>query len=150
MKKVLICLMPFIMLLLSACGADESFSPSEVPNFTFNSNYGERTVDDLKLLYPEFFENDFDPAKGIEVYVWQLATDYYSCGMMLGTNRNKTEQEIWSLWNKSMSIEEAKMLLNAINIDKSNVFIIPTTHPLSSYAYEITPEYTEHVRSLFD
>ena len=46
----------------------------------------------LKEKYPEYFE--LGTFKGLEVYAWQMAEDYYRFGLMQGTNRQKTLEEL--------------------------------------------------------
>ena len=109
----------------------------------------EPDMDKLKEQYPEFFEHDGPPAKGIEVYVWQTAEDSYWFGLMYGTNRSKTEEEIWALGETPLTLNEAKALLNECGVDKEGIFIIPVIQPFSSYAYEIDDGYRERVRKMF-
>ena len=61
-------------------------------------------MDSLRVKYPEYF--DLSTFKGLELYVWQMAPDSYSCGLMLGTNRNKTLEELINL--KGASIAEMR------------------------------------------
>ena len=105
-------------------------------------------VEELKQKYPEYFKlNDF---KGVEIYVWEMAEGSYYCGMMGGTNRNKTEEEIWDLARNPISIEDAKIILKEQGIDKKYWLIIPVVQPHSSYHYEIDDAYREKVRKLFE
>ncbi len=83
----------------------------------------------LREKYPEYF--DLSTFKGLEVYVWQMAPNRYSCGVMEGTNRNKTTEELMNL--KGASAEEMKVILSTYHIPKENVFIIPWKHPISGY-----------------
>lgn len=106
-------------------------------------------TDKLRNLYPEFFDDDRPPAKGIEVYVWQMAENSFSCGLMYGTNREKTDEEIWSLQNRSISIDEAKAILNECGVTKDEVIVIPIHQPYSSYMYEIDDAYCKYVTQLF-
>ena len=69
---------------------------------------------------------------------------------MSGTNRNKTEEEIWKLQESSLSVDEAKALLNELEISRNDIIVIPITQPYSSYLYEIDNEYTERVTKLFE
>ena len=90
-------------------------------------------MESLRAKYPEYF--DLSTFKGLEVYVWQMAPDSYSCGLMLGTNRNKTLEELVNL--KGASIAEMRAILSTYDIDEKDVFIIPWQNPISSYI----PEY---------
>lgn len=146
MKITTIVLAASLMLSLTAC--------SEVKGQTSMLSVPEQTVEtkskieEIRAKYPEYFE--LSSFKGIEVYVWQMSEDSYHCGMMSGTNRNKTDEEIWDLAKKPLSIEEAKMILNELGVKKEEVFIIPVVQPFSSYRYEIDDAYREKVRKLFE
>ncbi|MBE6723586.1 MAG: hypothetical protein E7576_00095 [Ruminococcaceae bacterium] len=86
-------------------------------------------MDALRAKYPDYF--DLDTFKGLEVYVWQLAPDSWSCGVMPGTNRNKTLEELMNL--KGASIAEMRAILSTYEIDEEDIFIIPWQNPISSY-----------------
>ena len=79
-----------------------------------------------------------------------MAENSYECGLMSGTNRNKTEEEIWDLHKKPLSIEEAKLILKELGADKDRYFVIPVIQPYSSYRYEIDDAYREKIRKLFE
>lgn len=89
-------------------------------------------MDSLRVKYPEYF--DLSTFKGLELYVWQTAPDSYSCGLMLGTNRNKTLEELINL--KGASIAEMRAILSTYDIDEKDVIIIPWQNPVSSYIAE--------------
>ena len=86
----------------------------------------------LRAKYPEYF--DLGTFKGLELYVWQMAPGSYSCGLMLGTNRNKTLEELMNL--KGASIAEMRAILSTYDINDKDVFIIPWQNPISSYLAE--------------
>ena len=75
-----------------------------------------------------------DTFKGLEVYVWQMASDSYSFGVMSGTNREKTLEELMSL--KGASLEEMRIILSTYDIAQEDVSIIPWQNPISSYLGE--------------
>ncbi len=87
------------------------------------------SMDELKEKYPEYF--DLSTFKGLEVYVWQMAPNSYFCGVMEGTNRNKTLEEMMNL--KGASVEEMKVILSSYDIAGEDIFIIPWQNPISSY-----------------
>lgn len=104
-------------------------------------------IDELRKKYPEYFElGDF---KGVEVYVWQMAENTYRCGLMSGTNRSKSDKEILELEKRSLSVEETKAILNEIDVERSDIVVIPIIQSYSSYAYEIDDAYKEKVANLF-
>lgn len=109
-------------------------------HYTKDEVWGTQTItaDDLRDKYPAYFDLATD--KGLEVYVWQLAPNSYFCGVMEGTNREKTLEELMAL--KGASIAEMKTILSAYDIPKENISIIPWQNPVSSYMgeYWISPE----------
>ena len=141
MKRIIILSLSFIcVFILGGCSSTQT---SNMELETSNSV----DMNKLKERYPEYFElGDF---KGIEVYVWQMAENSYCCGMMSGTNRKKTDEEIRGLQEKSLSVEETKAILNEIGVEGSDIIVIPITQPYSSYMYEIDDVYKENVSNLF-
>ena len=89
-------------------------------------------MESLKAKYPEYF--DLDTFKGLEVYVWQIVPGSYSCGVMSGTNRNKTLEELMNL--KGATIAEMRAILSTYDIAEENVSVIPWQNPVSSYIAE--------------
>jgi Antirepressor regulating drug resistance, predicted signal transduction N-terminal membrane component len=102
--------------------------------YTKGEVWGTETIDldSLREKYPEYF--DLSTFKGLELYVWQMAPDSYSCGLMLGTNRNKTLEELMNL--KGASIAEMRAILSTYDIEEKDIIIIPWQNPISSYIAE--------------
>ena len=146
MRFIPIVLAASLMLSLTAC--------SKVNGATGLSTGSEHRVEtkseieELRAKYPEYFE--MSAFKGIEVYVWEMAEGSYRCGLMSGTNRNKTKEEIWDLAQKSLSIYEAKLILNELGVKKEDIIVIPVVQSYSSYRYEIDDAYREKVKKLFE
>lgn len=110
-------------------------NPIEYSSLQKESGSQNDTTADLETLrekYPEYF--DLDTTKGLEVYVWQMAQGSYSCGVMSGTNRNKTFEELMAL--KGASITEMRAILSTYDIDEQDISIIPWQNPISSYLGE--------------
>ena len=99
--------------------------------YTKDEIWGTETVDlaALREKYPDYF--DLGTFKGLEVYVWQMAPGSYSCGVMLGTNRNKTLEELMNL--KGATLAEMRAILSTYDIDEEDIFVIPWQNPISSY-----------------
>ena len=99
--------------------------------YTKGEIWGTTTVDEsvLREKYPEYY--DLSTFKGLEVYIWQMAPNSYSCGVMEGTNREKTLEEMMNL--KGASIDEMKAILSSYVIPKEDIIIIPWQNPISSY-----------------
>lgn len=92
----------------------------------------ESDMDSLRAKYPEYF--DLSTFKGLELYVWQMGPNSYSCGLMLGTNRNKTLEELINL--KGVTIAEMRAILSTYDIEEKDIIIIPWQNPVSSYIAE--------------
>lgn len=86
----------------------------------------------LREKFPEYF--DLGTFKGLEVYAWQMARDSYSFGIMTGTNRNKSLEEMIHL--KGATASEMKAILSTYDIPKENIIVIPWQNPISSYIGE--------------
>ena len=146
MRLVSIVLAASLMLSVAGCSA-AGRKTEQTAELTYITESREH-LEMLRNKYPEYFKlNDF---KGIEIYVWEMAEGSYHCGMMSGTNRNKTDEEIWNLAKNPLSIEDAKIILKEQGIKKENWIIIPVVQPISSYRYEIDDAYWEKVRKLFE
>jgi len=86
----------------------------------------------LRDKYPDYF--DLTTSNGLEVYVWQMGQGSYSCGVLPGTNQEKTIEELMNL--KDATIAEMRAILSTYDIDAEDVFIIPWQNPVSSYLGE--------------
>ena len=146
MKFTSIVLAASLMLSFAACSAK-----SGETKLTTEPTYKTESMDhiaELKQKHPEYFK--LNAFKGVEIYVWEMAEGSYHCGMMGGTNRTKTDEEIWDLAKNPISIEDAKLILNEQGIKKEYWIIMPVVQPFSSYHYEIDDAYREKVKKLFE
>lgn len=84
------------------------------------------------------------------MFVWQMSEDTYCFGMIYGTNRDISDEEIWKLAEKPLTLNEAKALLNECGVTKDEIFVIPVIQPVSSYEYEINDDYQERVNKFFE
>ena len=102
----------------------------------------------LREKYPEYFEAG--TFKGLEVYVWQMAENDYRFGLMQGTSREKTLEEMMAL--KGASPEEMALILSAFDIEDRDIFVIPWQNPISSYMITDDmvkdPEYISNIRNM--
>ena len=146
MKLITIILAASLMLSATACST--SSGQTELPSGPDYESVSKPDIEKLRKEYPEYFK--LNAFKGVEIYVWQMAEHSYYCGLMSGTNRNKTEEEILDLGRKPLTIEEAKLILNELGIEKENWIIIPVVQGYSSYYYEIDDAYREKVKKLFE
>lgn len=100
---------------------------------------------DLKTKFPEYY--DQETFKGLEVYLWQETDGGYKCRLLMGTNRNKTDEEIIALTNNGATIEEMKVILSSYSINDDMIAIIPIR--ISEASYEIMDSDFESVRKMF-
>ncbi len=118
----------------------------QIPGLT---NLGD--IQSLKEEFPMYF--DLGTFKGLEIYVWQMAENSYSCGVLPGRNRNYTPQEIWSLHQNAATLEQMQAIIASYmasgELTENDVTIIPVTMPHSSYAYVIDDAYCQALRELF-
>ena len=115
---------------MTVSGSEIDFTASDAENVSFQ--HSDHTAEELREKYPAYF--GLSTFKGFEVYVWQLAPDSYSCGVMEGTNREKTLEELMNL--QGASIDEMKAILSSYDIPKENISVIPWQNPISSYLAE--------------
>lgn len=126
---------------LDRFGIDYYTEPKKVENSV------DPTLHPLYKKYPEYF--NLSTFKGLEVYVWQMSGSSYYCGVLEGTNRLKTEEEIQALMMNGATIEEMKEILAVYGIGKNEVFIMPVSNPVASYWYEIDQDYRRKIEAMF-
>ena len=162
MKKKLygiVCLCSLVSTVLCACGkntnpidmntAEGDAYMAYIPDgLKSEYEWNSPEIEKLRKKYPEYFE--LGTFKGLEVYVWQMAEDDYRFGLMQGTNREKTLEELMAL--KGASPEEMALILSAFDIEDRDIFVIPWQNPISSYIVTDDmvkdPEYISNVRNM--
>ena len=72
------------------------------------------TEEELRIRFPQYY--DLITPKGLEVYVWQTADNVYYCGLLPGTNRGATEDEITDLAANGATVEEMKVILSSYGV----------------------------------
>ena len=100
---------------------------------------------DLKTQFPEYY--GLPTTKGLEVYLWQETEGIYKCGLLMGTNRNKTDEEIIGLTHNGATVDQMKEILSSYNIDKNMIAIIPVQ--VSATSYEIVESDIASVEIMF-
>ncbi len=108
-------------------------------------------IESLKAKFPMYF--DLGTFKGLEIYIWQMAENSYSCGVLPGLNRNYSKEEIWNLHQKPASLEEMRAII-AYYLEeglavKEDITLVPVTMPHSSYAYTIDDAYRAKLEKRF-
>mgnify|MGYP007069921568 CR=1 FL=1 len=106
------------------------FSITEDSASVGNSDLNEEQTA-LMERYPEYF--GLDPAKGLDVIVWQMAGESYSFGLLehSETPRDRISRELMDL--KGVSAEQMREILSTYAVSEEGVYIIPWQNPISSY-----------------
>lgn len=133
MKRVVILFFTFtLVIVLGACGNESTVNK------------------ELQRKFPEYY--NLNTAKGLEVYVWQTAEDTYYCGVLPGTNRGKTDEEISNLATNGATVEEMKIILLSYDIsnDDIDIIILPYRQSISDYSYQIDDIYIQNITALFE
>ena len=131
---------------------DENTTTNNKINNEIETNTDTNTsisINVLKDKFPTYF--DLDTTKGITVYVWQMAANSYSCGLLPNSNIGHTELELFDLHLNAASIDEMRSIVTyyyPYNTEKY-VTVCPIIMPISSYAYTIDDNYTQKINELF-
>lgn len=166
-RRILLPLLFLVQITLFGCGRsnEASTSPSNTEEPSASAEIitsddpetpTDRGLEALKEQCPEYFE--LSAFKGIEVYVWETADGAYRCGMMSGTNRMKTAPEIRALEQRSLSVAEAKTVMEELGVENGSILVIPITQPYENGAsddnisepYVIDEEHAEQIYELFE
>ncbi|MBE6730151.1 MAG: M56 family metallopeptidase [Ruminococcaceae bacterium] len=106
-------------------------------------------LEELKNKFPAYF--DLNTSKGLNVYIWQMAENSYSCGLLPAKDTDYTQEELWDLHKASASLEEMRAIIMSYipNISQSDIEVLPIQMPHSSYIYNIDDTYKENLVNLF-
>lgn len=103
-----------------------------------SGNYGETDPNKLSAeqaalmtQYPEYF--GLDASEGLDIYVWQMAKDSYSFGLLPHSSipRNAISEELTNL--AGVSDAQVCAILASYQVDRDQIYVIPFQHILSSY-----------------
>lgn len=85
----------------------------------------------LRERYPQYF--DLDTSQGLDVYVWQMARNSWSFGLLPHTAdlREQFDSDVMDLIGATA--EEMRQILSAYSVESKDIHIIPWQNPLSSY-----------------
>ena len=91
-------------------------------------------VDSLRVKFPQYF--GLTPENGLDVYVWQMAKNRYSFGLLPHSEagRQMFDPELMNL--RGASADEMRAILSSYNISEKKINVIPWQNPLSSYIGE--------------
>ena len=105
-------------------------------NYAFGVRFGNENsaLESLKRSVPEYF--NLNHSKGLDVYVWQMANNHYSFGLMphSETQRDWISEDLMNL--KGITAEEMRLILSTYGIPQDEIYVIPWQNPLSSYIGE--------------
>ena len=90
----------------------------------------------LMAQYPEYF--GLDASNGLDVYVWQMAGNSYSFGVLSHseTPRGMLDTELMNL--RGVEADRMRVILSSYyQIGSDKVYVIPWQHPFSSYLPEL-------------
>lgn len=81
--------------------------------------------------YPEYF--GLDATNGLDVYVWQMAANSYSFGLLphSETEREWISEELMDL--RGMRADQMRAILATYDVDEDDIRVIPWQNPFSSY-----------------
>ncbi len=136
-KLIMLCLIVVLVFAAFGCGNAEiaSIGNAEI-------SHGE-----LRQKYPEYY--NLGTFKGLEVYVWTTAENEYRCGVLPGTNRLKTTEELDALKANGATIEEMKAILSSYDMEKDSIVVLPLDMQMLSPEDHGNMDLQE-IRSLFD
>lgn len=108
-------------------------------------------AEQLKSKYPMYFE--LDTSNGLEVYIWQMAENSYSCGLLPARSTVYAGEELWELHKSSATLDEMRSIvayyMSEKGISRSDVTVKAVSMPHSSYYYSIDEDYRERLNTLF-
>ncbi len=107
-------------------------------------------IDALKSKFPNYF--GLDATKGLSVYIWQMAPNSYSCGLLPIRDQGYSQEELWDLQASSASLDEMRAIVDYYiangEVTKDEVTIHAIAMPYSSYAYSIDDGYRQKLKEL--
>ncbi len=86
----------------------------------------------LREQYPQYF--DLDAANGLDVYVWQMAENRYSFGVLPHSDTHRDSSELLDL--RGTGADAMRQILSTYHLDENDIHIIPWQNPISSYIGE--------------
>ena len=85
----------------------------------------------LREKFPAYFGLDY--SKGLDVYVWQMAADSYSFGLLPHGDPPESPSSQQLLSMKAASYEEMRAILTSYPLTAQRIHVIPWGNPASSY-----------------
>ncbi|MBR5252965.1 MAG: hypothetical protein IKV39_03710 [Clostridia bacterium] len=117
-----------------------------LPGGTVLHNLATSYLDSLRRIYPQYF--GLDTSKGLEVYWYQMARDNYNWVLVPGRNSQYTWQPLMDL--PPATTQEMRAIVYSYGLDESEISILRTWAPHSSYVYMGDPvEHAKYVEEMF-
>lgn len=145
-KIVFLILCAALLVAFSAC-AQNGPKPDEqtdIPSTGTPAPVSCRTVSELREQYPEYF--NLSTAKGLELYIWRADDNNVYCGLLPGTNRVKTNDEICVMETRGVLPEEMRDIMSTYGLGKGEALMIclsKLTEDEKSAAAEMFGEWTK-------
>lgn len=102
-------------------------------------------LESLKMACPGYFGLSTD--NGLTVYVWQMAENSYSCGLLPGKTAVWPSEKIWGL--SPVSMESMRAIVAAYGLPREEITVLLIGQPASSYLYEINEQTQAETERLF-
>ena len=110
-----------------------------------------KSVEPLKEKYPMYF--DLDTTYGLDIYIWQMAENSYSCIMLPGKTEAYSQTEILAHHQEATTMEDMRNIalyyVLSQGVAQEDVHIHPSAVVHSSYAYVIDEAYAQELEALF-
>ena len=135
LAALLICIAVAVCFLTNPLSPDAEGETTDVPSDAATEAPGpqenpDAAIAELMRFYPEYF--GLDASNGLDVYVWQLAQNSYSFGLLPHTaDRNWISMDLLQL--RSARAEDMRVILSTYSIPQEQIYIIPWQNPISSY-----------------
>ena len=135
LAALLICIAVAVCFLTNPLSPDAEGETTDVPSDAATEAPGpqenpDAAIAELMRFYPEYF--GLDAANGLDVYVWQLAQNSYSFGLLPHqSDRDWICMPLLQL--RSASAEDMRVILSTYSIPREQIYIIPWQNPISSY-----------------
>lgn len=111
-------------------------NPVESPELGMggNDSFQSVRIASLREQYPQYF--DLDATNGLDVYVWQMAGNSYSFGVLphSDTQRDWISSELLDL--RGTGVDAMRQILSTYHLAENDIHIIPWQNPISSYIGE--------------
>ena len=123
-KLISLILCAVLLAAASACAAKvpRSAEPTSFPSTGTPAPVSRRTVSELREQYPEYF--NLSTMKGLELYLWRADDNNVYCGLLPGTDRVKTNDEIRVMETRGVLPEEMRDIMSTYGLAKGEALMI--------------------------